>query len=94
MSRSALKKHAVEAAKASLQQTLTANSAGAEGLQLPQEACDQYRIAFGWLLGQVKALHYQAYDAVVSLCLNAQASLNAETGDYDTSLPSTQGLAG
>ena len=45
---------------------------------------------FGWLLGQFKALHYQAYDAVVSLCLNAQASLSAETGDYDAQIPLPQ----
>ncbi len=42
---------------------------------------------YGWLLGQLKALHYQAYDAVISLCLNAQASLSAETGDYDAQIP-------
>ena len=45
---------------------------------------------FGWMLGQLKALHYQAYDAVVSLCLTAQNSMNAETGDYDTQIPIPQ----
>ena len=45
---------------------------------------------YGWLLGQLKALHYQAYDAVVSLCLSAQASLSAATGDYDAPTPLPQ----
>jgi hypothetical protein len=45
---------------------------------------------FGWMLGQLKALHYQAYDAVVSLCLSAQAAMSAETGDYDSHIPLPQ----
>jgi hypothetical protein len=82
-------KHAVEAAKASLQQTLTANSQALTVYNFLKKRATNAEL-FGWLLGQFKALHYQAYDAVVSLCLNAQASLNAETGDYDASLPLPQ----
>ncbi|MDR7284269.1 hypothetical protein J2X84_003102 [Pseudomonas corrugata] len=78
-------KHAVEAAKASLQQTLTANSQALTVYNFLKKRATNAEL-FGWLLGQFKALHYQAYDAVVSLCLNAQASLNAETGDYDANL--------
>jgi len=82
-------KHAVEAAKASLQQTLTANSQALTVYNFLKKRATNAEL-FGWLLGQFKALHYQAYDAVVSLCLNAQASLNAETGDYDANLPLPQ----
>jgi hypothetical protein len=82
-------KHAVEAARASLQQTFTANSQALTVYNFLKKRATNAEL-FGWLLGQFKALHYQAYDAVVSLCLNAQASLNAETGDYDANLPLPQ----
>ena len=38
---------------------------------------------YGWLLGQLRALYYQAFDAAYSLCSSAQASRNAQTGDYE-----------
>ncbi|MDC9621817.1 insecticidal toxin complex protein TccB [Xenorhabdus sp. XENO-7] len=37
---------------------------------------------YQWLSGQLAALYYQAYDAVVSLCLSAQACWQYELGDY------------
>lgn len=81
--------HAVTAAKTNLEQTLKANS---QTLKLYNFMKKRFTNAelFGWLLGQAKALHYQTYDAVVSLCLSAQASLSAETGDYDSQLPLPQ----
>jgi hypothetical protein len=39
---------------------------------------------YQWLSGQLSALYYQAYDAVVSLCLSAQACWQYEIGDFTT----------
>ncbi|THJ46022.1 hypothetical protein E9536_40245 [Burkholderia sp. LS-044] len=40
---------------------------------------------FQWMIGQVSALYYQAYDTVVSLCLMAQEAWRYEVGEYDGS---------
>jgi hypothetical protein len=74
---------AVEAARKSLEQTLRANGQALTLYNYLKKRATNAEL-FGWLLGQLKALHYQAYDAVVSLCLSARASLSAETGNYDT----------
>jgi hypothetical protein len=39
---------------------------------------------YTWLTGQLSALYYQAYDAVLSLCLSTQASWQYELGDITT----------
>ncbi|KJZ62504.1 neuraminidase-like domain-containing protein [Pseudomonas fluorescens] len=80
---------AVQAAQTSLEQTLRANSQSLTVYNFLKKRATNAEL-FGWLLGQFKALHYQAYDAVVSLCLSAQASLSAETGDYDSQTPLPQ----
>ena len=80
---------AVQAAQTSLEQTLRANSQSLTVYNFLKKRATNAEL-FGWLLGQFKALHYQAYDAVVSLCLSAQASLSAETGDYDAQTPLPQ----
>ena len=81
--------HAVASAKATLEQTQRANSQALVLYNFLQKRATNAEL-FGWLVGQFKALHYQAYDAVVGLCINAQASLSAETGDYDTQIPLPQ----
>ena len=81
--------HAVQAAQTNLEQTLRANSQALTVYNFIKKRATNAEL-FGWLLGQLKALHYQAYDAVVSLCLSAQASLSAETGDYDAQTPLPQ----
>jgi hypothetical protein len=81
--------HAVQASQTALAQTLMANNQALMVYNFMKKRASNAEL-FGWLLGQLKALHYQAYDAVVSLCLSAQASLNAETGDYDTQVPLPQ----
>jgi hypothetical protein len=81
--------HAVQAANTSLAQTLRANSQALTVYNFLKKRATNTEL-FGWMLGQLKALHYQAYDAVVSLCLNAQASLSSETGDYDLQIPLPQ----
>lgn len=44
---------------------------------------------YQWLSGQLSALYYQAYDAVVSLCLSAQACWQYELGDFTTTFIQT-----
>jgi hypothetical protein len=80
---------AVAAARTSLTQTVTANNQALTVYNFLKKRSGNAEL-FGWLLGQFKALHYQAYDAVVSLCLSAQACLSAETGDYETQIPMPQ----
>ena len=75
--------HSLQAAQTTLEQTLRANSQAVTVYNFIKKRSTNAEL-FGWLLGQLKALHYQAYDAVISLCLSAQAALSAETGDYDT----------
>jgi hypothetical protein len=79
-------RHAVTAARTNLAQTLRANAQALAVYNFLKKRASNAEL-FGWMLGQLKALHYQAYDAVISLCLSAQASLNAETGDYDAQIP-------
>ncbi|WP_434766526.1 neuraminidase-like domain-containing protein [Pseudomonas triticicola] len=81
--------HAVSAARTSLEQALRSNSQALTMYNFLKKRASNAEL-FGWMLGQCKALHYQAYDAVVSLCLSAQASLAAETGDYDAPNPLPQ----
>ncbi len=85
----AAQEHAVQAARTSLAQTLRANSQALTVYNFLKKRATNAEL-YGWLLGQLKALHYQAYDAVVSLCLSAQASLSAETGDDDSLIPLPQ----
>jgi len=58
-----------------------------------QQAQDYYRFLktrstnaglYQWLLSQMSTFYYQAYDAVVGLCLNGEASWQYEMGDYQT----------
>ncbi|MET0776063.1 MAG: neuraminidase-like domain-containing protein [Pseudomonas mandelii] len=85
----AAQEHAVLAARTSLEQTLRANSQALVIYNFLKKRATNAEL-FGWMLGQLKALHKQAYDAVVSLCLSAQDSLSAETGDYDSRIPLPQ----
>jgi len=39
---------------------------------------------YNWLTGQLSSLYYQAYDAVLSLCLSTQACWQYEMGDVTT----------
>lgn len=79
-------KLAVRAAEINLEQTLHANRQALAIHDFLQKRATSDEL-FSWMLGQIKSLNYQAYDAVVSLCIQALNSMNAETGDYDLSPP-------
>jgi hypothetical protein len=44
---------------------------------------------YTWLTGQLAALYYQAYDAVLSLCMSTQASWQYEMGDITSTFIQT-----
>lgn len=73
----------VEAAQASLQLVLQTNRQSLAVYDFLQKRTAHSQL-YDWLLGQLKALYYQAYDATYSLCISAQASRIAQTGDYDS----------
>ncbi|MHC8383293.1 Tc toxin subunit A-related protein [Pseudomonas sp. LB3P14] len=80
---------ALRAAQTNLEQTLQANRQALTVHNFLKKRATSAEL-FNWVLGQVKALNYQVYDAVVSLCLSALASMQAETGDYDWQTPLPQ----
>lgn len=74
---------AVDAARASLQLVLQTNLQSMAVYDFLQKRTTHSQL-YDWLLAQLKALYYQAYDATYSLCVSAQASRIAQTGDYDS----------
>ncbi|MEQ1966817.1 neuraminidase-like domain-containing protein [Xenorhabdus nematophila] len=63
-----------------------------------QQVMDMYRFLstrftgealYRWLIGQLSALYYQAYDATLSLCLAAQTCWQYELGDFETTFIQT-----
>ncbi|MBB1584757.1 neuraminidase-like domain-containing protein [Serratia sp. OS31] len=44
---------------------------------------------YQWLSGQLSALYYQAYDSVLSLCMNVQSCWQYELGDFTTTFMRT-----
>jgi len=82
-------RQSVLAAQTNVEQTLRANAHALTLFNFLKKRATRAEL-FRWMLGQLKALHYQAHDAVVSLCRSAQASMSAETGDYDSLRPLPQ----
>ncbi|MHC8331679.1 Tc toxin subunit A-related protein [Pseudomonas sp. LB3P25] len=73
----------IAAAEASLAQTLRANAQAVSMFEFLKNRASNLEL-YRWQLGQLKTLHYQAYDAVVGLCLSAQTALQAETCEFGT----------
>jgi hypothetical protein len=76
-------RHGLNAARASLAQTQKANDQAQEIYAFYKSRATNVEL-YRWLLGQMATLYFQAYDAVVGLCLNAEASFQYEMGDFDT----------
>jgi len=83
---------AIEAANTSLAQTIKAR----------QQARDYYTFLksretgpalYKWLFSQMFTLYFQAYDAVLSMCLSTEACWQYEIGDRDTRFISTSAWA-
>ncbi|MCU7248439.1 neuraminidase-like domain-containing protein [Pseudomonas koreensis] len=82
-------RQSVLAAETHLEQTLRGNAHALTLYNFLKKRATRAEL-FRWMLGQLKALQYQAHDAVVSLCRSAQASMSAETGDFDSPRPLPQ----
>ncbi|MFS2199576.1 neuraminidase-like domain-containing protein [Pseudomonas sp. Pseusp3] len=75
--------HTLKAARASLLQTQKANEQAQELYSFYKTRATNVEL-YRWLLSQMATLYFQAYDAVVGLCLSAEASWQYEMGDFDT----------
>lgn len=75
--------HTLNAARASLAQTQKANEQAQEIYSFYKTRATNVEL-YRWLLSQMATLYFQAYDAVVGLCLSAEASWQYEMGDFDT----------
>jgi hypothetical protein len=74
-------RHAINAAQASLEQTDLAN-AHAQQLYAFYKNRSTSQALYSWMLGQMKTLYFQLYDAVVALCLSAETCWQYEMGEY------------
>ncbi|MGE8334551.1 neuraminidase-like domain-containing protein [Pseudomonas laurylsulfatiphila] len=75
--------HAIVAAEASLRQTKKSAEQAQAIYSFHKTRATNVEL-YRWLLSQMATHYYQAHDAVVGLCLSAQASWQYEMGDYDT----------
>ena len=75
--------HAIAAAEASLRQAKK-SAEQAQAIYSFHKTRTTNVELYRWLLSQMATHYYQAHDAVVGLCLSAQASWQYEMGDYDT----------
>jgi hypothetical protein len=75
--------HAIAGAQASLRQTAKAAEQAQAIYSFHKTRTTNVEL-YRWLLSQMATHYYQAHDAVVGLCLSAQASWQYEMGDYDT----------
>ena len=75
--------HAINAARASLQQVEIANTQ-AKAVYAFYKNRSTDRELSNWVVGQVKTLIYQVYDVVAGLCLCAETCWQYEMADYKT----------
>jgi hypothetical protein len=75
--------HTLLGAKESLAQTKKANQHAQEIYAFYKTRATNVEL-YRWLLSQMATLYFQAYDAVVGLCLSTEACFQYEMGDFDT----------
>lgn len=73
--------HAINAARATLQQTEMANTQAKAVYAFYKNRATGRELS-NWAVGQVKSLIYQVYDVVVGLCLCAETCWQYEMADY------------
>lgn len=74
--------YSINAANANLRQTDVANAQALELYEFFKRRSTNGEL-YSWLLGQLKCMYFQAYDAVVALCLSAENCWKFEMGEYD-----------
>jgi hypothetical protein len=77
-------RRAIASAQASLDQTVKANAQALSQFDFLKTRATNLEL-YRWSIGQLKTLHFQAYDAAVTLCLTAQTALQAETCEFTSS---------
>ncbi len=75
--------HAILAAEASLRQAKKSTEQAQAIYSFHKTRATNVEL-YRWLVSQMATHYYQAYDAVVSMCLSTQAAWQYEMGDYDT----------
>ena len=75
--------HAILAAEASLRQAKKSTEQAQAIYSFHKTRVTNVEL-YRWLVSQMATHYYQAYDAVVSMCLSTQAAWQYEMGDYDT----------
>lgn len=75
--------HAILAAEASLRQAKKSTEQAQAIYSFHKTRTTNVEL-YRWLVSQMATHYYQAYDAVVSMCLSTQAAWQYEMGDYDT----------
>lgn len=75
--------HAILAAEASLRQAKKGTEQAQAIYSFHKTRATNVEL-YRWLVSQMATHYYQAYDAVVSMCLSTQAAWQYEMGDYDT----------
>jgi len=75
--------HTLKATRASLAQTQKANEQAQDIYSFYKTRATNVEL-YRWLLSQMATLYFQCYDAVVGMCLSAEASWQYEMGDFDT----------
>lgn len=75
--------HTLLGAKENLAQTKKTNQHAQEIYAFYKTRATNVEL-YRWLLSQMATLYFQAYDAVVGLCLSTEASFQYEMADFDT----------
>ncbi|KAG0293416.1 hypothetical protein BGZ96_002832 [Linnemannia gamsii] len=78
----------IQAAQTTLQQT-KAQQAQVQAMHVFLKTRFTQASLYQWLVSQLSVLYYQAYDAVLSLCLGTQACWRYERGDFETNFIQT-----
>ncbi|AWM93939.1 hypothetical protein DJ564_25745 [Pseudomonas sp. 31-12] len=77
----AAQEHAINAARASMQQIQMANAQAREVYEFYKNRSTGPELC-NWVVGQIKTLIYQLYDVAAGLCLTAETCWQYEMGDY------------
>lgn len=77
--------HAVNAARSSLEHAEKANAHAQDIYSFYKTRSTNVEL-YRWLLSQMAVLYFQAYDAVVGMCLSVESCFQYEMGDFDSQI--------
>lgn len=82
--------HGIKAAEANLNHTLMLNAQALSLFEFLKTRATNLEL-YRWLVGQMQALHFQAFDSAAALCWSAQTALQAQTCEFDTNFIRSDG---